>query len=82
MYLGHTKFKKTSVGEIPESWNLVKLEDVSFKIIKGIFDLDPENHIATGVPFLRISDIRDNSIDLSNVKYISSTIHERFPTSL
>jgi type I restriction enzyme S subunit len=26
--IGHTKFKKTLMGEIPEEWNVVKLEDV------------------------------------------------------
>ena len=26
--IGHTKFKKTKIGEIPEAWEVVKLEDI------------------------------------------------------
>ena len=33
--IGHTKFKKTEVGEIPEEWDIVKLKDISSKFISG-----------------------------------------------
>ncbi len=33
--IGHTRFKKTEIGEIPESWELVPLGDVCAHITKG-----------------------------------------------
>ncbi|WP_432199452.1 restriction endonuclease subunit S [Anoxybacillus gonensis] len=39
--IGHTKFKKTEIGEIPDSWNLVKLADV-FEIVKRPVEMRDE----------------------------------------
>ena len=33
--IGHTKFKKTELGEIPEDWNVAKLEDISLQFVSG-----------------------------------------------
>lgn len=33
--IGHTRFKKTEIGEVPEEWEVVKLEDVVNKFIGG-----------------------------------------------
>lgn len=34
--IGHTKFKKTEIGEIPEEWEVKKLGDI-FKLSSGNF---------------------------------------------
>ena len=34
--IGHTKFKKTDFGEIPEDWDIVNLKDISSKFIRNI----------------------------------------------
>jgi type I restriction enzyme, S subunit len=50
--IGHTEFKKTDLGEIPEDWNIVKLEEVSTKII----DMDhkmPKKY-DHGIPFVSV----------------------------
>ncbi|MGF9875225.1 restriction endonuclease subunit S [Bacillus anthracis] len=69
--IGHTKFKRTEVGEIPEEWNLVKLEDISNvtggkRLPKGkqLVDYD------TGYPYLRVSDMNQNGVSLSDIKYV------------
>ena len=50
--IGHTKFKKTSIGEIPAGWELSILNDVSMKII----DMDHKMPKKTdsGIPFLSV----------------------------
>jgi len=59
-----TKSKKSTIG------------DISDKIFKGIFDLSPNNYTQIGIPLLRISDITQGKLNLSNCKYISKKIHE------
>lgn len=33
--IGHTRFKKTKLGEIPESWSVVRIKDSTIKLIDG-----------------------------------------------
>ena len=35
--IGHTKFKKTDLGEIPEEWPIVKLKDIVSSYKNGIY---------------------------------------------
>ena len=79
--IGHTRFKESAIGQIPESWNIVNIQEISHRIMKGIFDLNPKLYVPTGIPFLRISDIIDNSIDLSTTKYITDKTNSDFPSS-
>ena len=79
--IGHTKFKDTELGKIPEEWKLVNLEDLSFNIMKGIFDLNPINYVKEGIPFLRISDIIDNIVNTDSTKFISNELSKKFMSS-
>lgn len=40
--IGHTRFKESAIGQIPESWNIVNIQEISHRIMKGIFDLNPK----------------------------------------
>ncbi len=40
--IGHTKFKKTELGEIPDEWEIAKLGEIS-KIERGKFSHRPRN---------------------------------------
>ena len=57
------------IGEIPEGWGVRKLKFITKQIIDGTH-FTPE-YIENGVPFLRVTDIQENKINLNNVKYIS-----------
>ena len=72
--IGHKKFKKTKLGEIPGSWNFVKLNSVCSKITDGTHKTP--KYINEGVPFLRVTDIQEEKIDWDNVKYISQEEHK------
>jgi type I restriction enzyme S subunit len=56
--IGHTKFKQTELGEIPESWEVKSLEDIS-TIIRGASPRpkgDPR-YYGGSVPRLMVSDV-------------------------
>jgi len=67
----HKKFKKTPIGKIPEEWEVVKLREIAH-IQTGIAinkKIKVENSIS--VPYLRVANVQDGFVDLSEVKYIS-----------
>jgi len=71
--IGHTKFKKTAVGEIPEEWKIVNLKDVCTKITDGVHKTP--NYQDQGVPFISVNNIRKGKLDFSDCKYISHKDH-------
>ncbi|PEJ53997.1 restriction endonuclease subunit S [Bacillus wiedmannii] len=57
--IGHTKFKKTEIGEIPEEWELVKLEDIA-TVDRGKFSHRPRNDprfYGGNIPFVQTGDV-------------------------
>lgn len=66
----HKKFKKTPVGEIPAEWAVVRLGDIAHVqtgIAKNAKNR-PENMIK--VPYLRVANVQDGYVDLSEIKLI------------
>ncbi|MFJ1310044.1 restriction endonuclease subunit S [Agrobacterium sp. P15N1-A] len=62
--IGHTRFKQTEIGEIPEGWDLATLEellaDIPNPMRSGPFGsaLKSEELVETGIPFLGIDNIQ------------------------
>lgn len=54
---------------VPEGWNLVALQDVIHRKQYGT-SVKADGKKDTGVPVLRMSNIRDGKLDLSDLKYI------------
>ena len=71
--IGHTEYKETPLGEIPKPWNLEKLQNLTNKITDGTH-FTP-NYIQQGIPFLRVTDIKDETISWDNVKKIAKEEH-------
>jgi hypothetical protein len=46
------------------------------RFVKGIFDINAESYVDTGVPFLRILNLRSGVIDDANLVFIPEAIHE------
>ena len=74
--IGHNKFKKTEIGDIPEEWEVVKLEQVADlknginfrkeqKGEKGILTIDVLNMYSTGI-FINPTDLYRIDLDLIN----------------
>jgi len=63
------KFKNSPLGRIPEEWEVVRLEDISNKIIDGIH-FTPQ-YSEDGIPFLRVVELQGLTVNLDNVIRIS-----------
>ncbi|WP_251217354.1 restriction endonuclease subunit S [Bacillus cereus] len=76
--IGHTKFKKTEVGEIPEGWELKSLENVSEKIFVGIASSTTNSYSddLNDVIIIRNQNIRENKLDLIDVLRITREFSE------
>ena len=72
--IGHTQFKDSPVGRIPESWDIAKLRDVCSKVTDGTHDTPKV--LTEGVPFITGKHIRNSFIDFQNCSYLSSEDHE------
>lgn len=74
--IGHTKFKQTEVGEIPESWGLEKCEDVCKKVSVGIATSATHAYAETGVPLIRNQNIKDGYLDISDLLHVTKEYDE------
>lgn len=65
--IGHTRFKQTGIGEIPEGWEVVAIGELLESSQYGINQsLSLE---LPGVPVLRMGNIQDFRLDLADLKY-------------
>lgn len=69
--IGHTKFKDSPLGEIPESWSTIKLGEVIKKIISGVSVNSEDRHISEGeVGILKTSALSKGKFDPTQHKLI------------
>lgn len=80
--IGHSEFKDSELGKIPDSWEVVKLEDISDFITKGAtpttYGFDWEE---TGIPFLRSECVSDNGLVMKAAMFISDEAHKHMNRS-
>lgn len=55
--------------------HLVTLGEVSPKFVKGIFDINADEYTEIGIPFVRISNLKNGFISENNLAYISPERH-------
>jgi hypothetical protein len=74
---GHKRFKPTEIGEIPESWEVRRLDGISPSLSVGLV-LNPSTYFAEDgtVPMLVGSNIKENGIDWKGVRRISTASNE------
>jgi type I restriction enzyme, S subunit len=74
--IGHSRFKKTEIGEIPETWGLASVEDVPPVgrqcILTGPFgaQLKPSDFKTAGVPVLKIGNVQWGHLDVSELDFV------------
>lgn len=71
--IGHTKFKKTKLGEIPEEWDVLELDKVCD--VRDGTHSSPKYH-EEGIPMITSKNLVENTLDFSNVGLISKIDHE------
>ncbi|WP_169681881.1 restriction endonuclease subunit S [Rhizobium sp. 57MFTsu3.2] len=77
--IGHTRFKQTEIGEIPEGWGVVELDGITppdRKITYGIVQAGPD--YPEGVPYIRVSDMGEYQIDEGSVLRTSPEIASKY----
>ncbi|MGP5336360.1 restriction endonuclease subunit S [Psychrobacter maritimus] len=62
------------LGEVPEHWKVAKLKFYTNQIVDGAH-FTP-TYTDKGIPFLRVTDIHNDSIDMNSIKYIPRHEHE------
>lgn len=67
------EFKDSPLGRVPDEWEFDILNNLTDKITDGTHHTP--NYSDYGIPFLRVTDIQSNNIDLNEIKYISSDEH-------
>ncbi len=75
--IGHTRFKKTKIGRIPEEWEIQKLEMFCEKICVGFVGTCEKFYTEkeVGIIMLRTGNLQDGKLDLSDLKYVSKKFH-------
>ena len=81
--IGHTKFKKTKIGEIPEEWKLSTLGDISSKITKGTTPTTYGfQYCDKGITFIKIESINDlGKIRSEKLTYINQEVNQKLKRS-
>jgi type I restriction enzyme S subunit len=73
--IGHTEFKETEIGRIPESWEIYKLEDLTlgrYGIVDGPFgsNLKTEHYRPQGIPVIQSGFVTSFEFKANSYVYI------------
>lgn len=69
--IGHTRFKQTEIGEIPEGWPLTNADDVCTQISVGIVIKPSQYYVESGVRCFRSANVREGFVEDADWVYIS-----------
>lgn len=67
--IGHTNLVKTIIGEIPESWSVLEIQDIAVKVTDG--EHKTPARTTSGELLLSARNIKNGMLDLSKVDYVS-----------
>ncbi|WP_202895375.1 restriction endonuclease subunit S [Iningainema tapete] len=73
-----TSFKQTEIGNIPKDWDVVPLNQVS-KVIDSLHQTPEFSN--TGLPMVRVTDIKGGYLDLKNACRVSEEVYQKFTKS-
>lgn len=74
--IGHTRFKDSPLGMIPESWDIKRFEDETDLITCGVAATPEYIDSTIGIPFLSAQNVRNGKVILDKFNYISREHHE------
>ncbi|NAL78267.1 restriction endonuclease subunit S [Nitrososphaera sp. AFS] len=78
--IGHTRFKTTSIGMIPESWVVTKLRQVVHSYKNGIYK--SSHYHGHGTPNIRMFNINDGKVDTVGAPLLEVTKKEELDYNL
>jgi len=79
--IGHTKFKKTELGEIPQEWEIKKIKDLT-KVSVGLV-INPSTYFDENgtVPMITGKNVTENGIVLDDVDFITERSNKLLETT-
>ncbi len=66
--IGHKRFKKTEIGEIPAEWEVVKIGGIIY--LQGGFAFKSSDYKENGIPLIRITNVSYSGITLNECVYL------------
>ena len=69
--IGHSRFKQTEIGEIPEAWKVVRLEDVTDAMNNGVVGKAADHYVPNGIPYLMAKNVRADRLDFRSLEHVS-----------
>lgn len=81
--IGHTVFRKTEIGEIPQEWEIKTIQELSNVVTIGVVNTaTPYYTNKDGVPYFRSQNIRKNFINESNLVYVTPEFNQKHKKSI
>jgi type I restriction enzyme S subunit len=80
--IGQTEFKDSELGRIPKSWEVRTIGDIvnpKRPVTYGI--VQAGEHVPDGIPYIRVSDMKSNSLHPAKMMRTSPVIAEKFMRS-
>lgn len=80
--IGHTRFKDSPLGEIPESWEVVKIGDHQDLMTNGFVGTATKYYVDIGgILYIQGYNVQENKFRHKGIKYISTDFHEKHKKS-
>ena len=67
--IGHTEFKDSPLGEIPQSWEVVSVKDITKEHKQGFYTKD--GYVEDGIRLARITDLNNPKVDYSEMPMLN-----------
>ena len=68
--------KQTEIGPVPESWELVRCEELCEMITVGVVVKPASHYVATGVPAFRSFNVHEDRLVTNDLVYFSQTVND------
>lgn len=69
--IGHTRFKESAIGKIPEVWELKSAEQLCTRIAVGIVIKPTQYYVKSGIPCFRSANVQEGYVQDRDWVYIS-----------
>ncbi|OQB05443.1 MAG: EcoKI restriction-modification system protein HsdS [bacterium ADurb.Bin212] len=81
--IGHTKFKQTEIGEIPENWQVKNIGSMITHVGSGITPRGGSNvYRKSGIPLIRSQNVHFDGLRTDDMAFISPEIHSSMKRSV
>ena len=73
--IGHTEFKDSELGRIPESWEVANMSSIT-QVIDSLHETPTFSDF--GIPMVRVTDIKRGDLSVDNAKTVSEEDYRKF----